>query len=109
MAQFLYYVQTYLLGTCCAYWYYAVQGNFCTNGMWTMNRFHIGSMTFGALVVTILNVLKRAVRQEGSDQAAQGNACAAVCLCLVGCCLACIEDLVKTLNHFAIITMTVTG
>jgi hypothetical protein len=106
MAEFLYYVQTFLVATCCAYWYYGVEANYCTTGSWTMNRFHLGTLTFGALIITILAILKRLVSNESNNQS---NQCMQVCLCILACCLSCIENLIKTLNHYSIIVMSVTG
>lgn len=40
---------------------------------------------------------------------ADGNICAGICLCLVACCVSCIEHLIQTLNHNAVIVMSVTG
>ena len=105
MVELLYYVQTFLVATCCANWYYGIEDNYYTSGIKRINRYHIGSLTFGALVVTIVNALKRAAQNEGNNQ----EGCAGICLCLVACCLACIEDLLRVLNHNAIIVMSVTG
>ena len=59
MAEFLFYVQTFLVSTACAYWYYGIKENYCSTGVFRLNRFHIGSLTFGALIVTIVKLLKR--------------------------------------------------
>ena len=63
MAEFLYYVQTFLIATCCANWYYSIEDNYYTKGSFRLNRYHIGSLTFGALIVTIVNVLKNLAKQ----------------------------------------------
>lgn len=110
MVEFLYYVQTYLIATSCSYWYYGIEDNYCLKGSLTMNRFHLGSMTFGALLITVLTILKQMANQGSQDQ--DSSACgvvASVCLCLVACCLSCIENLIRTLNHNAFIVMAVTG
>ena len=54
-------------------------------------------------------MLKRAASNEAGDQMGEGNVVAGICLCLVACCLSCIEDLLQVLNHNAVIVMTVTG
>ena len=77
--------------------------------MFRMNRYHLGSLTFGAIVITILTILRRLVQEESSEQAGEGNMVIACCLCLVACCLKCIEDIVRVLNHNSIIVMAVTG
>lgn len=109
MAEFLYYVLTYLVASACANWYYGLDENYYTKSIFRLNRYHLGSLTFGALIVTVVNILKRLVQDAAGDQAADGNAIIACCLCLVGCCLSCIEDMLQTLNHNAVIVMSVTG
>ena len=86
MSEFLYYVQTFLISTACATWFYGIEGNYCTTGVYRLNRFHIGSLTFGALIVTVVNMLKRAASSEAQEQ----DGIAGICLCIVACCLSCI-------------------
>jgi hypothetical protein len=63
MAEFLYYVQTFLISTCCSHWYYRITSNYFTHGVFTLNRYHLGSLTFAALIITFLNLLKRIARE----------------------------------------------
>ncbi len=63
MITFFSYVQTYLIATCCSFWYYGIQDNYCFRGALNMNRFHLGSITFGALIITVLTVLRRLANQ----------------------------------------------
>ena len=86
MSEFLYYVQTFLISTACANWYYGIDENYCSTGILRLNRFHLGSLTFGALIVTIVNMLKRAASSEAQEQ----DGIAGICLCIVACCLSCI-------------------
>ena len=90
MGEFLYYVMTFFIATACADWYYGIEENYYTTSMFRMNRYHLGSMTFGAIIVTILVILRRLAQSERDQQAGEGNAAAAICLCLVACCLKCI-------------------
>lgn len=57
MMQFFSYVLTYFISTCCSYWYYGFEVNYCFKSAITMNRFHIGSLTFGAIIITIITIL----------------------------------------------------
>ena len=100
---------TFLIATACADWYYGIEENYYSTGIFRLNRYHIGSFTFGAMIVTIINMLKRAAQEESGEQAGEGNAAIACCLCIIACCLSCIEDLFKVLNHNSIIVMAVTG
>ena len=86
-------------------WYYDIDGNYLCIGMKRIIRYHIGSFTFGALLVTIVTMLRQAAEREADES----NGCGAICLCLVACCLRFIEDLLETLNHNAVIVMAVTG
>lgn len=48
-------------------------------------------------------------RKYTERQANQGIGMATFCICCLGCCLKYMEDLLETLNHHAIIVMSVTG
>ena len=109
MNEFLFYVETFLIATACADWYYSVEDNYYTTAIGRINRFHIGSITFGAIIITIITLLRRAAQDESAEQAGEGNAALACCLCLIACCLQCIEDIIRVLNHNSIIVMSVTG
>lgn len=63
MTEFLYYVMTFLIATACANWYYDIEDNYYTTGVGRINRFHIGSLTFGAIIITIINLIKWAVQE----------------------------------------------
>lgn len=63
MSQFLYYVMTFFIATACANWYYGIEENYYTTSFVRMNRFHLGSITFGAMVITILTILRRMVQE----------------------------------------------
>ncbi len=109
MSQFLYYVLVFLIATACSFWYYGVHENyFCKGSKW-LNFYHIGSLTFGAFLVTVVSIIKSIVQQESDRQMRNGNACIGICLCCLACLISQIEYLLKVLNHNAIIVMTVTG
>ena len=69
-------------------------------------RYHIGSITFASFVITVITVMRILA------QAAQSRADNMVIQC-IGCCVACIlsciEELVKVLNHNAIIVEVITA
>ena len=64
MNEFLYYVMVFLIATACGDWYYGIEDNYYTTGVGRINRYHIGSITFGALIITIITMLRRAAQEE---------------------------------------------
>jgi hypothetical protein len=95
----------FLIATATALWYFNIDGNYILKGLKNIWSSHIGSLTFASMMVTIVSMLKSAANNNGDQQ----NGCAIVCLCIVKCCLQFLEDLIKTLNHNAIIVMSVKG
>ena len=102
---FFYYCLVFLIATACAMWYYNVDGNYLCIGIKRIVRYHTGSFTFAALIITIVTI----ARQAAEDAQRENEGAAALCFCLLACCLRCLEDLIDTLNHNAIIVMAVTG
>lgn len=102
---FFYYCMVFLIATACAMWYYGIDGNYLWIGIKRIIRYHVGSFTFAAIILTIVIMIRQMVENEQRES----DGVAAICLCLVACCLRCIEDLIDTLNHNAIIVMAVTG
>jgi uncharacterized membrane protein len=95
----------FIIATAVAFWYYQVNDNFLCVALKRIIANHLGSLTFAAIIVAIIEIARRGARKQANDN--QGPA--AVCFCILACCLSIIEDLVQTLNHNAIITMSVTG
>lgn len=100
---FLYYCMTFLVASACAYWYYQSPNNSVLRGINNI-KYHLGSICFGAIVITIITMLRvLAQSKKGSNGAARIVASFATCI------LSCIEDLVKVLNNYSIIVMAVTA
>ncbi len=102
---FLYYVMVFLIATATALWYFNINGNYILKGLKHIWKGHIGSLTFAAMIVAILNFLKSSADSNSNNR----NGCAACCLCIVKCCFAFMEEIMKVLNHNSIIVMSVTG
>jgi hypothetical protein len=68
-------------------------------------RYHIGSFTLASFLVSIVSL----IRQYTDRQARQGLGPATICVFMLACCIKMTEDLLETLNHNAIITMSITG
>jgi hypothetical protein len=103
---FFYYVLSFLVSTACAMWYYGNTGNYWCEGTTRINKYHIGSFTFAALLLTLIKMLKLMLnaRNSGSD-----NACAKFVVCCVNCLLSRIEYMIQVMNNTAVIVMAVTG
>jgi hypothetical protein len=95
----------FLIATATAMWYFNVEGNYILRGLSYVWSGHIGSLTFASIMVTVVGMLKSATNNNSQDQ----NPCAFVCLCIVRCCLSFLEDLIKVLNHNAVIVMSIKG
>lgn len=80
MTIFLYYVLSFLISTACSLWYYGVPGNYWCLGTGNINKYHIGSLTFGALLLTILKITKMIVRGARSKSDNFCTACVLTCL-----------------------------
>ena len=102
-----YYIMTFTIAVICSYWYYNIKGNaLCTAYFWIFTK-QFGSLVFAAMIVAIVTFLR--MLAESGRKGNKKNVAAAVCLCLVTCLLKCIENLIKVINHFTVIMISVTG
>lgn len=95
----------FIVATGCAMWYYNIEGFYLCTAICRIIKFHVGSFTFAAILVTLITM----ARQQAENQSRESGGALAICLCCLACCLKLIEDLLETLNHNAIIVMSVTG
>lgn len=91
----------------CAFWYYRVEGKhyLITAYKWLFTS-AFGSIVFGAVLVSIVTFARLIV---DSKRQSNKNIAVAICLCMISMCLRNLENLLKILNHNAIIVMSVTG
>eukprot|EP00804_Cyclotella_cryptica_P027864 CCRYP_003782-RB/>CCRYP_003782-RB protein AED:0.24 eAED:0.24 QI:507/1/1/1/0.8/0.66/6/419/513 len=66
-----------------------------------------GSICFGSLLVAIIQTIRSMVEAARNDDDVEG--CAAFLLCLVDCCLACLEGILEYFNKFAYIYVGMYG
>lgn len=101
---FFYFVTVFLIGASVAIWYYKVDGvsMLGTALKWCV-MYHIGSITFGALIITIIRVIRTFVSENSS------NPCLRLCFCIIMCIFKALEYFLKILNHYATISMAFTG
>lgn len=58
MTLFLYYVMVFLIGYCCANWFYGHHNSGICRGFGHINKSHIGSLTFASILVTIVKIIQ---------------------------------------------------
>lgn len=68
-------------------------------------KYQIGALTFASIVITILTML-RIISETGKHSEHGILRCIAAC---ISCILRCIEEIIKALNHNAVIVMSVMG
>jgi hypothetical protein len=102
---FSYYVMVFLVASCVAVWYYQSERSMLGSGIRWLMKGHIGSITFAALMITIIKMVKTMVKKK----AGRGNACGEACRCICICFLTVLEQFVKVMNRFAVIIMSFTG
>lgn len=102
-----YYVMVFTVAVSCAFWYYRVEGKhyLITAYKWLFTS-AFGSIIFGAVLVSIVTFARLIVDSKRQNNK---NIAVAICLCMISMCLRNLENLLKILNHNAIIVMSVTG
>ena len=82
---FFYYLMVFTIAVTCAFWYYNVQwkNSIITAYKWIYGS-AIGSITFAALVIAIITLVRMIV---DTNRRKTRNIATAVCLCLVSCLL----------------------
>jgi hypothetical protein len=65
MSIFLYYVLSFLISTACAFWYYNIEGDYFCTATGRINRYHVGSFTFAALLLTLVRVMQLIINSNG--------------------------------------------
>lgn len=98
----------FLIGSAAAFWYYRTDENKQEGTVmkgFNNIKFHIGSITFASIVITIITIMRMLAQSAQNSR----NGALAIIACCVACILSCIEELVKVLNHNAIIVESITG
>lgn len=97
----------YTISSVCANWYYGIRGSKGSLKTAYSNMFkQLGTLVFGASVIVIFTMARMAVNNQ---RRRRNNGCVALCLCLVQCILRSMEELIRVINHFTVITVAVTG
>lgn len=90
-----------MIGTGAAIEYYNLPANYLVQALLRALKYHLGSFTSASLLIPFVILGRRHFQGEGGI--------IPCCSCLITGCLKCMENIFDTLNHNAIITMSVTG
>ena len=63
--------------------------------------YSFGSISFGSLIVALINLVRQAVSIVQQSEAGEGNAAAACAFCILGCIISMIEWAVEFINRYA--------
>ncbi|ORX36900.1 plasma-membrane choline transporter-domain-containing protein [Kockovaella imperatae] len=69
----------------------------------------LGSIAFGSLIVTILELLRLIIQAFSQYEAGQGDMVGAIIGCCAACCVGCIQSLVEYFNKYAYIEISLYG
>uniref|UniRef100_A0A670I5R8 Choline transporter-like protein n=1 Tax=Podarcis muralis TaxID=64176 RepID=A0A670I5R8_PODMU len=72
-------------------------------------RYHIGSIAFGSLILTIVQLIRIVLEYMDHKLKGSGNKVAKCLLCCMKCCFWCLEKFVKFLNRNAYIMIAIYG
>ena len=63
--------------------------------------YSFGSISFGSLIVALINLVRQAVSVAQQQQAGEGNVAAACAFCILGCIISIIDWVVEFVNRYA--------
>ncbi|XP_066523036.1 choline transporter-like protein 4 [Hoplias malabaricus] len=72
-------------------------------------RYHVGSLAFGALILTVIQVIRILLEYIDHKCRAAQNCCARFLMCCLKCCFWCLEKFIKFLNRNAYIMIAIYG
>ncbi|CDZ96815.1 integral to plasma membrane protein [Phaffia rhodozyma] len=99
-------------------WYYygpseAYGGNMPTNPCFKAfvraSTMSLGSIAFGSLIVTLLELLRMLFSILEQNARAEGDAIGQILSCVAGCCVSCITTMVEWFNRYAYIEIALYG
>ncbi|XP_041932728.1 choline transporter-like protein 4 isoform X2 [Alosa sapidissima] len=72
-------------------------------------RYHVGSLAFGALILTLVQVIRIILEYLDHKFRSAQNSCARFLMCCLKCCFWCLEKFIKFLNRNAYIMIAIYG
>ncbi|CAD6889275.1 unnamed protein product [Tilletia controversa] len=91
-------------------WYYgAPTKHVALSSFKRATTYSLGSICFGSLIVSLLELLRAFFRTLSATQAAEGDMISSILACVASCCIGCIEGMVRWLNKYAFINVALYG
>uniref|UniRef100_A0A8C7UKG9 Choline transporter-like protein n=1 Tax=Oncorhynchus mykiss TaxID=8022 RepID=A0A8C7UKG9_ONCMY len=72
-------------------------------------RYHVGSLAFGALILTLIQIIRIILEYLDHKTRAAQNPCSRFLMCCLKCCFWCLEKFIKFLNRNAYIMIAIYG
>lgn len=72
-------------------------------------RYHVGSLAFGALILTLVQIVRIILEYLDHKFKAAQNPCARFLMCCLKCCFWCLEKFIKFINRNAYIMIAIYG
>ncbi|MEQ2235966.1 hypothetical protein ILYODFUR_007651 [Ilyodon furcidens] len=72
-------------------------------------RYHVGSLAFGALILTLIQIVRVILEYIDHKTKSAQNPCARFLMCCLKCCFWCLEKFIKFLNRNAYIMIAIYG
>ena len=82
-----------------------------TESLWRVTRYHLGSLAFGAMIITIIRIIRAIVTyiQKKVLASNNGNPCVKCLFCCIQCCLKCCQAIFDKINKEGFIFTTIYG
>ncbi|KAM7384524.1 hypothetical protein PAMA_011738 [Pampus argenteus] len=80
-----------------------------TGGFIRSLRYHVGSLAFGALILTLVQLVRIILEYIDHKTRSAQNPCARFLMCCLKCCFWCLEKFIKFLNRNAYIMIAIYG
>lgn len=77
--------------------------------LWRGFRYHIGTLAFGALIITIIQMIRICLEYIDRKLKGSENAVAKAILCCLKCCMWCLEKCMRAINKNAYIVTAIYG
>ncbi|KAE8257926.1 hypothetical protein A4X13_0g2034 [Tilletia indica] len=91
-------------------WYYgAPTKHVALSSFKRATTYSLGSICFGSLIVSLLELLRAFFRTLSATQASEGDMLSSILACVASCCIGCIEGMVRWLNKYAFINIALYG
>lgn len=103
-----------VVALCFTAWYFTRDkgkvGNFTV--VWsfkTVLRYHLGSAAYGSLIIAIIKTIKAVVEYIKKKAKKTKNKCLEWTMCVISCCLTCLEKIMKFINKHGYILIAIYG